>query len=68
MSKDLNLSAKHEPVTEEQVEKAWAAYEELHLHARDKPALHRNEYYTALQETAYARFKRLFDRLGKQNA
>lgn len=57
-------NARHDsaqPVTSQQVEDAWQAYAATQRVARDHPALCENEYFTAIQDTAYARFLMAFE-------
>lgn len=51
------------PVTERQVDDAWQAYAATQRMAAGETALLENEYFTALQDTAYARFLRLLEAL-----
>lgn len=44
-----------------QAELAWDAYKATQLSACANPALLANPYFTALQDTAYARFRSLFE-------
>ena len=45
----------------QQVEDAWQAYAATHRAARERPALLANEYFLAIQDTAYARFLLTFE-------
>lgn len=51
------------PVTDDQVDSAWRAYSALQRAASAEPALIQNDYFTALQDTAYARFLAAFEAL-----
>lgn len=48
-------------VTSSQVDDAWKAFAATQKAMRDNPALAKNEYFKALQDTAYARFLLAFD-------
>jgi hypothetical protein len=50
-------------VTSAMVEDAWQAFRSTQLAARDNPALTENEYFCAIQDTAYARFLLLLEAL-----
>jgi hypothetical protein len=50
-------------INSQEVEEAWQAYRALQLAAASDPALLENRYFTALQDTAYARFLLLFEAL-----
>lgn len=47
----------------QQVEDAYQAFAATQRATRDNPALLENEYFTALQDTAYARFLAAFEAL-----
>lgn len=47
----------------QQVEDAWQAYRALQLAAQTNPALLANDYFLALQDTAFARFMMNFEAL-----
>lgn len=47
-------------ITSEQVEDAWQAYAAIMRCAAAFPDLNENEYFTAVQEAAFARFKLAF--------
>lgn len=48
-------------ITSADVEDAWQAYRATQLAAREQPGLVENPYFTALQDTAYARFLLAFE-------
>lgn len=50
------MIAPREKVTSEQVEDAYQAFAALRRQACAEPHLLENEFYKALQDTAYARF------------
>ena len=45
------------------VENAWQAFHALQIAGRDNPTLLTNPYFTALQDTGYARFLAVFEAL-----
>lgn len=49
--------------TPSEAEKAFEAFAALRRIAQSNPALVENEYFTALQDTAYARFHFMFEAL-----
>jgi len=51
------------PVTSDQVDDAYKAFAALQKAAATDTALLENEYFTALQDTGYARFLRLLEAL-----
>lgn len=59
----IPFSTQAAPVTERQVDDAWQAYAATQRMAAGETALLENEYFTALQDTAYARFLRLLEAL-----
>jgi hypothetical protein len=50
-------------INPDRVEDAWQAYAALQRAACESPALLDNAYFTALQDTAYARFLMTFEAL-----
>lgn len=50
-------------INPDRVEDAWQAYSALQRAASESPALLDNAYFTALQDTAYARFLMTFEAL-----
>ena len=46
-----------------EVDEAWKAYRALQMAAQSDPSLIENKYFTALQDTAYARFLLNFEAL-----
>ena len=50
-------------VDSQQVEDAYQAFAALRRAAQSEPGLTENKYFTALQDTAYARFLLLFEAL-----
>jgi hypothetical protein len=48
-------------VERDRADLAYEAYQALQLAARTRPTLLDNEYYRALQDTAYARFLAAFE-------
>lgn len=50
-------------VTSSQVEDAWQAFAATQKAARSDPALIENEYFKAIQDTAYSRFLLLLEAL-----
>ena len=51
------------PITTQDVEDAYQAFAALRVAAQGKPALAENEYFMALQDTAFARFMLVFEAL-----
>lgn len=51
------------PVCSRDVDDAYKAYAALRRAAQSEPHLTSNEYFTALQDTAYARFLLIFEAL-----
>ena len=50
-------------ISERAVNDAWSAYRATQIAARSDPALLDNEYFKAIQDTAYARFLGAFEAL-----
>lgn len=50
---------------EEQVNQAWKAYRATQLACMSDPSLLTNPYHMAIQDTAYARFLALFERMAR---
>lgn len=48
-------------VKRDRADLAYEAYQALQLAVRERPNLIQNEYFTALQDTAYARFLATFE-------
>jgi len=57
------VASVHVPITSAQVEDAWQAFRATQLAAISDPALLDNEYFLAMQDTAYARFILTFEHM-----